>query len=233
MERRIGEIFEYDGVKLKVAKETRMCDGCFFRYNFKCRKSDQKIGECQAASRSDGGVVFVKVEDMEERNIKLTLEKAREFFNKGGEFRDLALSAFTEEELDLANYPSSWEQFCMICPVKEGETFVDSNSNLAEYKSKRPRLSDDDRNCLPDRQAAEAHRALCQLHQLRDFYRKGWKPIANNKLYYIQRYINNSLEYEVVEALISSRFLSFPTKEVANKFLNNFTDLIREAGDLI
>lgn len=233
MERRIGEIFEYDGVKLKVAKETRMCDGCFFKYNLKCRESAQ-IGECQSASRSDGGVVFVKVEDMEERNIKLSLEKAREFFNKGGEFRDLALSAFTAEELYLANYPSSWEQFCMICSIKEGETFVDSNSNLAEYKSKRPRLSDDDKNCLSDRQAAEAHRALCQLHQLRDFYRKGWKPGKNSGSgYYIQRYIDSSIEYKVIEAFGSSRFLSFPTKEVACKFLNNFTDLIREAGDLI
>ena len=36
---------------------------------------------------------------METRNIKLTLEKAREFYNKGGEFRDLILSAFSEEEL--------------------------------------------------------------------------------------------------------------------------------------
>ena len=32
---------------------------------------------------------------MEERTVKLTLEKAKEFYKKGGEFRDLALSAFT------------------------------------------------------------------------------------------------------------------------------------------
>lgn len=36
---------------------------------------------------------------METRNIKLTLEKAKEFYDKGGEFRDLALSAFSKEEI--------------------------------------------------------------------------------------------------------------------------------------
>lgn len=36
---------------------------------------------------------------LEERNITLSLEKAREFYSKGGELKDLALSAFTEDEI--------------------------------------------------------------------------------------------------------------------------------------
>ena len=36
---------------------------------------------------------------MEARTITLTPEKAKEFYKKGGELRDLALSAYTEEEL--------------------------------------------------------------------------------------------------------------------------------------
>lgn len=113
MERKVGDIFEYDGVKLRVEEETRICDGCFFKCSSKCDESIQKRGECQSASRSDVGVVFVKVEekDMKERNIKLSLEKAKEFYAKGGEFRDLALSAFTEEELTKKELPKTWEEY--------------------------------------------------------------------------------------------------------------------------
>ncbi len=36
---------------------------------------------------------------MESRSVKLTLEKAREWYNKGGELKEVALQAFKEEEL--------------------------------------------------------------------------------------------------------------------------------------
>ena len=49
---------------------------------------------------------------METRAIKLTLEKAKKFYQKGGEFRDLALSAYTEEELTKVELPKTWEDFC-------------------------------------------------------------------------------------------------------------------------
>ena len=38
------------------------------------------------------------------------------------------------------------------------------------------RDKDSDKNILPSKQAAEAHLALMQLHQLRDCYRQGWTP---------------------------------------------------------
>lgn len=36
---------------------------------------------------------------MNSRNISLTPEKAHEWYNKGGELKEIALQAFTEEEL--------------------------------------------------------------------------------------------------------------------------------------
>ena len=36
---------------------------------------------------------------MEERNVKLSLDKAREWYKQGGELKELALSAFSEEEI--------------------------------------------------------------------------------------------------------------------------------------
>ena len=47
----------------------------------------------------------------EERNITLTLDKAREWYNKGSELREVALQAFTEEDLKYGNLPKTWEEF--------------------------------------------------------------------------------------------------------------------------
>lgn len=56
------------------------------------------------------GILKPYKEMKEERNITLTLEKAKEWYNKGGELREIALQAFTEKELNPL--PKSWEEFC-------------------------------------------------------------------------------------------------------------------------
>lgn len=50
-----------------------------------------------------------KLEMEEEKNIKLTLDKAKEWYKKGGELREIALQAFSEKE--LSPLPRSWEEF--------------------------------------------------------------------------------------------------------------------------
>lgn len=170
---------------------------------------------------------------METRTIKLTLEKAKEFYKKGGEFRDLALSAYTEEELTKAELPKTWEEFCNNYKVQKEECFINSASYI-EYlpPSAAPRRKIIDSNLLPNRQAAEAHLALMQLHQLRDCYRQGWMPNltipkSNFAIFYMKG------KYSVEEFMYSSEFLSFQSKEIAELFLNNFRDLIEQARDLI
>ena len=46
----------------------------------------------------------------EERNVTLTLDKAKEWYKKGGELREIALQAFSEKELNPL--PRSWEEYC-------------------------------------------------------------------------------------------------------------------------
>ena len=55
----------------------------------------------------------------EERNITLTLDKAKEWYKKGGELREIALQAFTEKELTKINLPKTWEEFCTNYPIKK------------------------------------------------------------------------------------------------------------------
>ena len=77
-----------------------------------------------------------------------------------------------------------------------------------------------------------------QLHQLRDCYRQGWAPdLADGSTKYcIERYYNSdtrSIKHQVVSLSRTSTFLSFPTNKLAEEFLTNFHDLIKQVGDLI
>ena len=77
-----------------------------------------------------------------------------------------------------------------------------------------------------------------QLHQLRDCYRQGWVPDytdSPDKFCIIRNfdYYSNKFDYEIINFITRHHFLSFQSKEIAEKFLNNFRDLIKRAGDLI
>lgn len=169
---------------------------------------------------------------MEERNVKISLERAREWYNRGGEYKELALSAFSEKEIIESALPNTWEEFCKMYPVKCKEYYIDIDSIITGTNNSL-RLPNADKNMLPSLEAAEAHLALMQLHQLRDCYRQGWVPDwsdDNQTKYgiYFDRYIL------VVQSIYyCSTFLSFQSQEIAEKFFNNFKGLIETAEDLI
>ena len=126
--------------------------------------------------------------------------------------------------------PNTWEEFCKNYPINSGEFVIGLSSQIAS-----PRWGDRDinidRNVLPNYKAGEAHLAYIQLHQLRDCYRQGWEPTDDKVSFAIVREVGGRLYINRI--MFSSTFLSFQTKEIAEKFLNNFHDLIEQAGDLI
>lgn len=235
MERKVGEVFECNGVKLRVEPEICMCKGCYLkRDSFKwCTQYKSVRGECQKSSRSDIGIIFKKVGDMEERTIKLTLEKAKEFYKKGGELRDLALSVYTKDELTRIELPRTWEEFCSKVSKKEVESYIGTDSDIlsAPYLYRHPKR---DRNVLPSQEAAKAHLALMQLHQLRDWYRQGWEPNwsdCEDKYCIVRSY--NDTKHLVAAYKGAKVFLSFQSADIARLFLKNFRSLIEAAGDLV
>ena len=169
---------------------------------------------------------------MEERSIKISLDKARDWYNRGGEYKELALSAFTENEITTSALPNTWEEFCNMYPIKDDEWYISASSNIIRM-SQGKRYTFYNCNILPSLQSAKAHLALMQLHQLRDCYRQGWVPDWEDEYQnkWVIFYVYN--KYIIEQYSFSSRFLSFQSKELAEKFLNNFKDLIETAGDLI
>ena len=128
--------------------------------------------------------------------------------------------------------PKTWDEFCEQNLIKKGEYFLNSFSTSEQGTCETIRHKDSDRNILPSEQAAEQHLALMQLHQLRDCYRQGWIPnyAENSKKWSIRKFKNKLYAYS---ACHYSSFLSFQTEEIAEQFLTNFRDLIKQAGDLI
>ena len=126
--------------------------------------------------------------------------------------------------------PNTWEEFCKNYPIKSGEFLIDSLSQILA-PGFRDREIYTDQNVLPNYKAAEAHLAYMQLHQLRDCYRQGWEPAVDNVSFAIIRSVDGRLDVD--RFMYSSRFLSFQSQEIAEKFLHNFRDYIQRAGDLI
>ena len=168
-----------------------------------------------------------KFEMKEERNITLTLDKAKEWYKKGGELKEIALQAFTEGELNPL--PRSWDEFCEKYPVKKGECWIGTQDTVyVATNTQQDRLY---KNWIQSKKSAEAHLAMIQLEQLRNCWWNGWEPEWDISHKYAIKNSQNGLRI-IVSSNISA-FLVFPTKEMAEEFLIYFRDLIEKAKDLI
>ena len=168
----------------------------------------------------------------EERNITLTLDKAKEWYKKGGELKEIALQAFSEKELTKVELPKTWEEFCNNFPLKNEECYVGTCSDITMMSEcVEGRDIEMDKNVYPSRKSAEAHLAMIQLEQLRNCWWNGWEPMWDGSTKYTIK--RNCNEISVIRAYNTSAFLAFPTREMAEEFLMCFRDLIEKAGDLI
>ena len=79
MERKIGEVFECDGKKLKVIEDPLdECDGCYFANKGVCTYRLNIRGFCEEMNREDRcAVIFKEIKDMNEENKQSILDEAK------------------------------------------------------------------------------------------------------------------------------------------------------------
>ena len=295
-ELKVGEVFEYEGRKLKVMEETDGCTGCCFREHI-CPKV-KIIGECLYDKRSDNkGVIFIDITDessnkpqpqeqteQPQEKPQINLCELLRYCPKGTEFWSPMLGNVKLNSIDHAQqrvfviletgahwyinsdatitvgsvtspevmlYPSreqrdwskvkyepkkglprTWMEFCASHDITMSEYFIGETGNIFNSNSGK-RIPDISKTILPNRQAAEAHLAYMQLHQLRDAWREGWLPDWKDDMQAKFSIVYNNGEYSVFDYQYVSRFLSFQDKNRAKEFLECFKDLIKKAGDLI
>lgn len=72
MERKIGEIFEYQGKKLKVIEGENKCDKCYFYKDNYCTRIDRIAGQCLTSKRTDNkSVNFIEVTEEQPQELNL------------------------------------------------------------------------------------------------------------------------------------------------------------------
>lgn len=132
--------------------------------------------------------------------------------------------------------PKTWEEFCdirrdFIFYFIDEMSYIKRSCKRRAFRNKG--IDSHNKIFLPSEDAAKTHLALMQLHQLRDCYRQGWEPdwFDEERKFFISYWDNKILQ--VFSSYQVPHFLSFQTEELAKKFLNNFRELIEQAGDLI
>ena len=163
---------------------------------------------------------------METRQIELSLDTAKRLYEQGGEYRDIALTAFKEHELIGDRLPKTWDEYC----AKHGEV---GDKIKASLNTVYMTIS---KHVFSDYKQAQAHITKMKLHLLRDEYRQGWLPDWSdncNKYGIKWNMIAGKAKLDIAWCKYNPIFFSFPTDEIASEFLTNFRELIEEAGDLI
>ena len=159
---------------------------------------------------------------METRQIELSLDTAKRWYEQGGELKEMALGAFDAKELIDYRLPKTWEEYRKM----KGDEGEKANAALSfAYTSIN--------GAFPDYHDAEKHIALMKLHLLRDEYRQGWVPEWGNidESKFVIEMAGNELTVENYG--ITRHFLAFQDEKRANEFLTNFRELIEQAEDLI
>ena len=160
---------------------------------------------------------------METRTIEISLDTAKRWYEQGGELKEMALGAYSEQELIGDRLPKTWDEYC----IKHGE---DGDKIKASLNTAYMTIN---RYVFSDYKQAQAHIAKMKLHLLRDEYRIGWVPEWGNidESKFVIEMSGNELTVENYG--ITRHFLAFQDEITANEFLTNFRELIEEAGDLI
>lgn len=181
--------------------------------------STNKFKNCANKVMVDGVVIKNRYGNVDEntRAFKLTLEEAQEMYNAGGKLREFALRVFTEDELKpKPKYPKTWDDYC--------DNFYPFEKHMHYIPKFAHGFSGDD---------ADAFIAFGRLIRLRRAWIGDWKPDWNNDetLKWCIDYWKNTVG--VFDYCVTSRSLSFPTKEMAEDFMNCFKDLLNQAKTII
>ena len=113
--------------------------------------------------------------------------------------------------------PKTWDEFCKNYPTRKTDCYIDSGCGLRGIKEEVKRHVACDRNLLPSEQAAEAHLALMQLHQLRDCYNDNWHCDWNTEYEKYAVIVRSHGELKIYAKWAITTYLTFKSCEIARE----------------
>ena len=153
-----------------------------------------------------------------EKELKIEIPKGYEIDKEKATFEKIVFKK-------IDNRPKTWEEYCEL--TKGIPSFystlngVDTNKYSGEY------------NEFTTKERAEQFIALGKLLQLRDYWVSNLKNNSNNFVAVIYHFDGEIVNTNVSKKRSLSYSLTFPTREMAQKFIECFKDLINEAYPLI
>ena len=164
---------------------------------------------------------------METRNVKVSLETAKRWYVQGGEFKEMALSAYTEDELNPIK--NEWESKIL---GKDIDGFY--ISSLSHVCSLNNNCSKSEKATYKTEKQAKSALAYAQLTQLMALpeYNGDWVPDwsdNDNVKHVIRRYFNE-IDFDYYSN--THHFLAFKTEQIRDIFFENNYDLLKEYFEL-
>ena len=147
---------------------------------------------------------------METKEIKIEVPQGYEIDRQKSTFEKIVFKKIPEN-------PKTWEEYCSLM---EGKTVYHPSCNYIIISG-----FSDAYNMFATKERARQFIALGQLMQLRDYWVGDWK-INSDNIYIIFKNV-------IIATMNNNDFpLSFPTREMAERFKECFKDLIKEAYPL-
>ena len=162
--------------------------------------------------------------NMDTKKLKINIPEGYEIDKEKSTFEEIV---FKKVEDPLAKLPKTWKEYCKYakdCPSYFGNP---RKNNIFETRF------DGFYNEFFTEERAKQYVSLGKLLQLRDYWVSNLKNNSNNFVAVIYHFDGEIVNTNVSKKRSSSYSLTFPTREIAQKFIECFKYLIKEAYPLI
>ena len=170
---------------------------------------------------------------MEEKKLKINIPEGYEIDRENSTFEEIV---FKKVEDPFSKLPKTWEEYCKY--AEDCQSYYCNHRQTSICETRFDRFY----NEFSTKERVKQYVALGKLLQLRDYWVSNWKDNSNN--FVQQNFLKNFVaaiyhfDGEIVNTNVSKKrssnySLTFPTREMARKFIECFKDLINEAYPLI
>ena len=162
--------------------------------------------------------------NMNTKKLKINIPEGYEIDKENSTFEEIV---FKKVEDSLAELPKTWEEY-KSCSRDDTSYFF-----CKPLKTNKASLFSGVYNEFSTEERVKQYVALGRLLQLRDYWVGNLKNNSNNFVAAIYHFDGEIVNTNVSKKRSSNYSLTFPTREIAQKFIECFKDLINEAYPLI
>lgn len=162
---------------------------------------------------------------MDTKKLKINIPEGYEIDRENSTFEEIVFKKKVDpfSRLTISKLPKTWEEYCKH--VKGHTTYYGDSVEGNIYTANFSKFY----NEFSTKKRTRQYIALGRLLQLRDYWVKD-RNFVNGIGYSIRRY----MDYLITDKCNADNYaLTFPTQEMAQKFIEYFEDLINEASPLV